>query len=128
MTVTDVVEKVQPAYRPIPTLAHGVIDYSVSGVLLAAPELMGFGPEGSGAARMFGAGGMMYSMMTRYEMGAFKVLPMRAHLVLDMVSGATMAVTPWLFGLARRRGLSTWLPFVLVVISEIAIAALTKDR
>ena len=53
------------------------------------------------------------------------VVPMRVHLALDAVGGATLALVPQLTG-ARQKGLKHWLPHLAVGVFEIGMAALTK--
>ena len=65
--------------RVIPTGVHGVLDYAASGINLAFPGLLGLREDAAWAAlvpRIDGAAGASYSLITDYELGAFKVLPM----------------------------------------------------
>ena len=69
----------------IPTKIHGVLDYLVSLFVVALPFL--FGVEG-GTKTLFvalGVVGIAYSLLTAYELGAVKLIPMRTHLLLDAV-------------------------------------------
>ena len=114
--------------RVIPTQAHAVLDYLTGGTLVAAPRLLGL--SGTTAGKVLSlAGGIAtaQSLMTDYELGLVKVIPMRAHLTLDALSGAMVAASPWIFGFANN-GTRYWLPHVIVGANEIMAAALTKTR
>ena len=50
----------------------------------------------------FGSAAILYSLLTDYEFGAVRLLPMSGHLVLDGVAGAALAASPWLFSFARE--------------------------
>ena len=113
--------------RFIPTQVHGVLDYLTGGTLLAAPRLLGL-KSGSAAARVFtvaGGGAAAYSLLTDYELGLVKLLPMPAHLALDAASGALLAAAPWLFGFAGG-GRRYWLPHALAGATEILVATTTR--
>jgi hypothetical protein len=126
----EMIERVGPRTKPIPTSVHGVADYSLGSMLMLASGSLGFA-EGPGIAsslpRAMGAGALLYSLLTRYELGVVPVLPMRAHIALDMISGALLAASPLVFGFARRN-VRTWLPHVAVGIGEVLLAAFSDDR
>jgi hypothetical protein len=90
--------------RFIPTRVHGVLDYVTAGVLIAAPSMIGF--RKNGAQRWLpmalGVGTIGYSLLTDYELGLFKIIPMPMHLALDAANGALLAASPWLFGFAEE--------------------------
>jgi hypothetical protein len=111
----------------ISTRTHGVLDLVTAGTLLAAPKIMGLNgvPRAGSVLRMAGAGALGYSMITDYEFGAVKALPMPAHLAMDAASGALLASSPWLFGFAGK-GPRYWLPHVLVGAFEMLAAATSK--
>ena len=90
--------------RFIPTRAHGVLDYLTAGVLIAAPSMLGFRKNGmqTWLPMALGLGTIGYSLLTDYELGLFKIIPMPAHLALDAANGALLAASPWLFGFAEE--------------------------
>lgn len=83
--------------RPISTRMHGMVDYLTGGTLLALPGMLGAKGTTATVLRAAGAGALAYSLLTRYELGLIKILPMRLHLLLDAMSGATLAAAPFLF-------------------------------
>jgi len=72
--------------RMIPTGVHGAIDYLTGGALLAAPKVLGLNDEPRAALvlRSAGAGALAYSLITDYELGLLRLLPMPAHLALAL--------------------------------------------
>jgi hypothetical protein len=90
--------------RFIPTRVHGVLDYLTAGVLIAAPLMLS--TRQNGVQRWLpvalGVGTIGYSLLTDYELGLFKVIPMPMHLALDAVNGSLLAASPWLFGFAEE--------------------------
>ena len=114
--------------RVIPTQVHAVLDYLTGGTLVAAPRLLGL--SGTTAGKVLDlAGGIAtaQSLLTDYELGLVKVVPMRTHLTLDAMSGAMVAASPWIFGFANN-GTRYWLPHVLVGATEILAATTTKTQ
>jgi hypothetical protein len=83
-------------------------------------------PEGITAEAVGGAEAI-YSNLTDYELSMKKVVPMKVHLVLDAVGGATLALVPQLTG-ARRRGKKHWLPHLAIGAMEIGMAAFTQTE
>ena len=110
--------------RVIPTGVHGTLDYLASGVNLILPWLLRLEDEPPAALtpRLAGGMGAGYSLITDYELGAVKVLPMPAHLALDAAKGVLLASSPWLFGFAKN-GSRYWLPHVLMGTADLLAAA-----
>ncbi len=115
--------------RVISTRTHGVLDYLTGGALLSAPGLLGLknAPASARVLRLAGGGAAIYSLLTDYELGAVRLLPMPLHLALDAASGVLVASSPWLFGFAGE-GRRYWLPHVLVGATEMLAAAMSKAR
>ena len=110
--------------RFIPTRVHGVLDYLSGLLLIAAPWLFGFAD--GGAAQwipvVLGVGALAYSLLTDYELGAIRTIPMGTHLLLDLLSGALLAVSPWLFGFDER----VWAPHLILGLLEVGAALTTR--
>lgn len=83
--------------RVVPTRTHGIIDHVTGSTLVWGPTLleMDNGSASTWASRLAGGGATAYSLLTDYELGARRILPMPVHLTLDAVIGALLAATPW---------------------------------
>jgi len=111
--------------RFIGTRTHGYLDYIMGALLIAAPWIFDFA-DGSAAQWvpiLLGAGAIIYSLMTDYEMGVSPQISMRVHLTLDMISGLVLALSPWVFGFADR----VWEPHLILGILEIGASLMTKQ-
>lgn len=110
--------------RFIPTRVHGVLDYLIGIVLVAAPWLFGLTREGMAmwVPIVLGAALILYSLVTDYEWGVVRRLPMTSHLRLDVVSGALLAISPWLFGFDWI----VWVPHFVIGLVEVGAGLLTE--
>ena len=79
------------------TATHGVLDYLTAGTLVALPRALGWSEGVTRLLTNAGIGTVGYSLLTRYELGLVKVLPMQTHLLLDGMSGALLCAAPLLF-------------------------------
>jgi hypothetical protein len=112
--------------RVISTKAHGVLDYMMGLLLIASPWLFNFANGGAEQwiPIILGAGAIVYSLMTNYEMGAMKTISMPTHLMLDLMSGILLAASPWLFGFADV----VYLPHLILGIAEIGASLMTQKQ
>jgi hypothetical protein len=110
--------------RFIPTKVHGYLDYIVGALLIAAPWLFDFARGGAETwvPVILGAGAIVYSLFTDYELGVTKGISMGTHLTLDMLSGALLAASPWIFGFADY----VYVPHLVLGILEIGAALMTR--
>lgn len=112
--------------RFIPTKVHGVLDYLTGLLLIASPWIFGFA-DGSAAQWVpvvLGLGALVYSLLTRYELGVAPVISMPAHLGLDLASGALLAASPWLFNFDER----VFWPHLILGLFEIGASLTTKTH
>lgn len=105
------------------TRMHGYMDYLMGGLLILLPFILNF-PGGAATAVpvVLGAGVIMYSLITDYELGLLKILAMRTHLFIDLLGGVFLAVSPWLFGFADE----VFWPFLILGILEIGASLMTE--
>ena len=80
----------------ISTKTHGILDYLTVGFALAFPRMLRCSSGFTNAVTMIALGKLGYAMMTKHELGVAKVIPMKAHLTMDAVGGATLAALPFL--------------------------------
>jgi len=115
--------------RFIPTRLHAPLDYIVGAVLVAAPWIFQFSGDAAATAVsiVLGVGLIAYSLITNYELGVWKVAPMAVHNLIDIVAGALLAVSPWIFGFADK-GANYWLPFVVIGFAAIFLGLTTKQQ
>ena len=113
--------------KPINSKVHGVLDYSVSALVAASPWLLRYGKKDNAARWVpvaLGATSVLYSLFTRYELGAKPALSMKNHLRLDTGAAIATAGAPWLFGFAKK----TFVPLLIFGLMELAVVALTDPR
>lgn len=108
----------------ISTRTHGMLDYLIGILLILAPFVLGFatgGPE-MWVPIIIGAAVILYSLMTAYELGATNVISMSTHLWLDIIGGALLALSPWIFGFSDV----VYLPHLIVGLIEMGTALMTE--
>jgi general stress protein CsbA len=112
--------------RFIPTRTHGVIDYLMGALLIIAPYILGFadGTAAQWIPQILGAALIGASLLTDYELGVVRMIPMPVHLLLDVAAGVLLAVSPWLFGFADR----VFWPHLVVGVLEIGAGLMTRTR
>ena len=113
-------------YRIIPTKIHGIMDYLMGVLLVAAPWLFDFNRGGAETwvPVVLGLGVIAYSAFTDYEYGLARRLSMSTHLGLDGVGGAFLAASPWLFNFDEH----VWAPHLVLGLLEIGAALMTETR
>lgn len=120
--------------RFVPTRVHGIFDY-IGGIgLILAPFVFGFLSVGGIAVilpMVLGVGLIVYSLLTRYELGipAVKFIPMPMHLLFDFVAAALLAASPFLFGFYHNTP-NVWLPHLIsgIVVILLVLVSQTQPR
>jgi uncharacterized membrane protein len=112
--------------KPIDSKTHGTLDYAMGIFLIVAPSIFGLdkGQPESVILYALGIAALVYSLITDYELGIFKILPFRIHLTLDVLSGIFLSASPWLLDFADR----VYLPHVILGLIEIAAGVMTRSQ
>ena len=112
--------------RFLPTKVHGVLDYTVGAFIAASPWIFRFARGGAETMVPLaaGKGAVVYSLLTDYEWGVKKVIPMRTHLMMDLASGVVLAASPWLFGFSKK----VFLPHLIMGLFEIGASLITEQE
>jgi len=117
-------------FRIIPTKVHGVLDYLSGIALLFAPELFNFTQVGGAAVlipRVLGVAILGMALLTRYELGLVKLIPMPVHLVIDVIAAVFLAASPFVFNFTNNPA-NVWLPHVVVGVGYFVISLLTQTE
>ena len=84
---------------PIPLFVHGVFEYAVAILLIAAPFLFGFDSDAATALSIvLGVATLVIAASTQSPTGLAKVIPIPIHVVLDLAAAGLMIGAPFLFG------------------------------
>jgi hypothetical protein len=118
------------AIRFLPTRVHGVLDYLVGIALILAPNIFQFSEVGGAAVfvpRVLGAVLILYSLVTRYEWGILKLVPMSYHLMVDFAASVLLAASPFIFGFFSLKP-NAWAPHVAVGLIVILVVLVSQTR
>lgn len=99
---------------------HGFTDYPYIATVSIAPKLFGFENEEQAAlmCRILSSTIIVSSVFTRSEWGLIRVMPYKAHLVIDVLGGVASLAAPWLLGFAHnRRARNTFIAMGIVGLS-----------
>ncbi|WP_128543379.1 SPW repeat domain-containing protein [Larkinella soli] len=110
--------------RFIPTRIHGILDFASAFLFMASPWLFGFAWKDAGQWVPFiiGAFVVVVSLLTDYEYGIFRVIPMPVHLTLDILEGVILIASPWLFGFANK----VYMPHIVFGVFAIVAGLVTQ--
>jgi len=112
--------------RFVPTKVHGVLDYLGGVILIAFPFALGFEAE----VEMFfpvvlGVAVIVYSALTDFELGIYRLMPMPTHLAFDGIVGVMLLTAPFFTGFWQDA--PVW-PFVVMGFVELSAAFVTYRR
>ncbi len=84
---------------PVPLFVHGILDYAVGVLLIAAPWLLGFDDVGAATALCVaaGVGVLLLAASTQWPPSFINVVPVVVHLMLDVGLGALLIASSFLF-------------------------------
>lgn len=108
-----------------PTI-HGVLDYALAIAFVVAPGLVGFSDNAASLSTLIGIVYLGASLLTRYPLGAIKMIPFPVHGAIEAVMAVSWIAMPWLLGFAGDTAARNF--FVAAGIGLLAVAALTDYR
>lgn len=84
---------------------HAFTDYPYVPMVASAPDLVGFTDEKTATTlcHVLSTSILVSALFTRAEWGPIRVMPYKAHLVLDTLGGLTALTAPWVFGFAKNK-------------------------
>ncbi len=98
---------------PIPPLVHGVLDYGLAALLIAAPFLFSFEDDAATAVSLVaGVLVLVIAASTAWKAGIIKMIPPATHGTLDYLLAILLIAAPFLF---QFDGDGTALAFFLIV-------------
>lgn len=107
--------------------AHAIADYLLVVILLSAPTALGMTGTPRTLAYAVAFGHLLLTAASSPQLGAFSVIPLRIHGIVETGVGILLVVAPWLFGFSELARGRIFFPIVGVLI--IAISATTNfDR
>jgi hypothetical protein len=84
----------------MPLYVHGLLEYGLGILAIAAPFLFSFDHNGAVALSvLMGAAILVLGGLTDGPTGIVRSLPVASHVVLDVVVGVVLVVAPFVFGL-----------------------------
>lgn len=110
--------------RIIPTRIHGILDYLVGIILIAAPWLFDFNNGGAETwvPVIVGIMVLMQTIMTDFEVGIIRKIPMATHLRMDFFMGLFLMASPWIFNFDE----TIWEPHVIFGLFSILASLMTR--
>lgn len=108
-----------------PTI-HGVLDYVLALAFVVAPGLVGFSDNAASLSMLIGIVYLGASLLTRYPLGAIKMIPFPVHGAIEAIMAASWIAMPWVLGFAGDAAARNF--FVAAGIGLLAVVALTDYR
>src|SRR3954454_12817929 len=111
---------------PIRLAVHEVLDPLFAALLIAAPFLFGFNDRGTPTALciVLGLGVLVVAMSTEWRLSLIKVVPIPAHITIDLGTAALLIASPFLFGFSDHTGATTF--FIVAGVGELLAALGTR--
>jgi hypothetical protein len=110
--------------RFVPTVFHAVTDYLVAIALILMPFALGWSGLSRTLIVAIGVTGLLVSFLTDYELGAYRLLRIRFHLLFDAVFGIVMLLLASLMDIPQAH---RW-PLYVIGIFALLMSLVTKIR
>lgn len=77
--------------------------------------------------RLIGVGIILLELITDFELSLLKLVPMPVHIIIDIMAGILLAVSPFIFGFINEKT-NAWLPHILVGLMIVTVSLLSDDK
>lgn len=91
---------------------HAYLDYPVAIALIGLPFLLGLGSSNPLAFQLSvitGIAALILTVLTDHQLGIFRVVSYRIHLIVDLVVGITFILAPFIFSFEGLDAYYYWL-------------------
>jgi SPW repeat len=111
---------------PIPLNTHAAIEPLIAAIVIAAPWLFGFSDVDSAKAVCIVVGLVMLigGSMTDWRFSLVRVIPLRAHLMTDLLLAAVLILSPFIFGFSDEGGATRFT--IIAGVLELMAALMTR--
>jgi len=110
---------------PISAFLHGAIEYAAGALFIAAPFLFGFDSDAARAVSIVvGVAVLVITASSDLPTGLSKTLPVTVHAVVDVLLGAFLIATPFLFNFSDESGATAF--FIVLGIAHLLLTIGTR--
>src|SRR4051794_21094137 len=111
---------------PIPLNTHAAIEPLIAAIVIAAPWLFGFSDVDSAKALCIVVGVVMLigGSMTDWRFSLARIIPLRAHLMTDLLLAAVLILSPFIFGFSDEGGATRFT--IIAGVLELMAALMTR--
>lgn len=113
---------------PLPLVVHGILDYVVGVLFIAAPWLFSFDEVGDATALclVVGVGILLLASTTQWRPSLVNVVPIPVHIVLDVLLGAFLIASSFLFDFQEVAAPRVFT--IVVGVAELLVVVATRWR
>jgi SPW repeat len=109
---------------PIPLNAHAALEPLIAIIIIAAPWIFGFSDVDSAKIVCIAVGAVMLvaGSMTDWRVSLVRLIPLRAHLMTDLLLSAVLVLSPFVFGFSDEGGATRFMVIAGVLEALTALA------
>jgi hypothetical protein len=95
---------------PLPLNAHAAIEPLMAVLIIGSPWIFGFSDVSDAKTVAFVVGVLMLlgGAMTRWRYSLVKIIPLEAHFAMDLLLGALLVLSPFIFDFSNEGGATRW--------------------
>ena len=111
---------------PISITLHAMLEPLIAALLIAAPFLFGFSDLGAptAVAIVLGLAVLVVGLSTKWRIALVKAIPISVHLTIDLIVGALLIASPFLFGFSDEGTPTAF--FLILGVADLLTALATR--